>query len=111
MTKIPEPQVRVTRYEVSCFPKDAEDALHFTLAVEYRGRGLWAVLDGPFALDAEGRKDYESIPSEREDEWLALYRFDLDTALEIAKRAAPLMTVNGWSIERVLAAREAPDGA
>jgi hypothetical protein len=106
---IPEPEVRVTRYAVSCLPEGDINARHYMLTVEYRGRGLWAVMDGPFAFDAEGRKDYEPQPSSREDDWLARYRFDLDTAREIAKRAAPLMTVNGHTVADALARAEATD--
>ena len=100
---IPEPEVRVTRYEVSCMPEGHEVAHSLTIAVEYRGRGKWAVLNAPFCLGSDGEWDYEMRPSEREDEWLATHRFDLDTALELAKREAPLMSVNGWTVERILA--------
>lgn len=107
-----EPTVRATRYEVSCLPQDDINTRHFTITVEYRGNGRWAVLDGPFALDAIGARDYEPRPSDREDDWLAAHRFDLDTALAIAKNAAPLIVVNGWTVEQSLAdiaAREAAD--
>ncbi|TYB69669.1 hypothetical protein FXF51_05775 [Nonomuraea sp. PA05] len=99
---IPEPEMRVTRYEFCCLPEGHIDAPHFTISVEYRGRGLWAVLDGPFALDADGRKDYEPRPSSREDDWLATHRFDLDTAKRIAVKAAKVQTVNGHTVADVL---------
>lgn len=97
------PAIRVTRYDVTCLPPDHMEARHFTLTVEYRGRGLWAVLDGPFALDAAGARSHEPRPSAREDGWLAAHRFDLDTALTIATRVAPLMTVNGCTVDKILA--------
>lgn len=50
-----------------------------------------------------GIHDYEMRPSEREDEWLAAHRFDLDTALELAKATAPNVTVNGFTVEKALA--------
>lgn len=113
MPEIPEPEVRVTRYEVSSYPPDDINSHCFTLAVEYRGEGKWAVLNGRQALDASGDMDWEPIPSERDDEWLAAHRFDLDTALAIAKKAAPKMTVNGITVTEALArhtAREARRG-
>ena len=108
----PEPTVRVTRYEVTCLPPDHPEAHHFTVRVENRGRGLWAVTDGAHCLGKDGRWDYEPLPSNREDDWRASHRFDRDTALDLAKKAAPRMTVNGWTVERVLAdiaAREAEE--
>ena len=100
---IPAPEVRATRYEVSCVPEDHETRRSLTVAVEYRGRGKWAVLDSPYCLSSAGEWDYELRPSEREDEWLAAHRFDLEAALELAKREAPLMQVNGWTVPRILA--------
>jgi hypothetical protein len=103
MTDSPEPSVRVTCYDVTCLPPDDINAFSFTLKVEYRGHGRWAVLDGPYALNADGVKDYEPRPSSREDDWLAAHRFDLEQALAIAKKAAPLMRVNGWTVQQALA--------
>lgn len=106
----PEPTVRATRYEVSCLPPDDINTRHFTITVEYRGHGRWAVLDGPFALDADGEPDYEPRSSICEDEWLSSHRFDLNTALELAKKTAPLMTVHGRTVDQalaIIAAREA----
>ena len=36
-------QVRVASYEVSMFPPDDSDGRHFTLTVEYRGKGKCGV--------------------------------------------------------------------
>ncbi|MEV8638953.1 hypothetical protein AB0395_45595 [Streptosporangium sp. NPDC051023] len=101
----PEVFVRPTRYDVSCLPEDDINARHYTLTVEYRGRGLWAVMDGPYAYDANGVKDYEPSPSNREDAWLATHRFDMDTALAIAQQVAPNMTCNGHTVAEALAER------
>ncbi|MGY0065155.1 hypothetical protein ACWY4P_53540 (plasmid) [Streptomyces sp. LZ34] len=95
MADLPEPTVQPTRYVVSLFPPDDHNGALFNLAVEYRGRGLWAVVRLKQCLNASGQWSYESIPSEREDDWLAEHRFDLDTALKLAKEAAPHVTVNG----------------
>jgi len=106
MPEIPAAKVRVTRYDVSCLPEDDINARAFTLTVEWRGGDRWAVMDGPFALDANGVQDYEPRSSAREDDWLATHRFDEQTALELARRAAQKMTVNGWTVADALAARE-----
>lgn len=102
MAELPEPEVRITRYEVSCLPEGDINARGFTLTVEYRGRGLWAVLDGLWCLGTDGEWDYEMRPSEREDGWLATHRFDIETALRLAKEAAPDMTVNGHTVADAL---------
>lgn len=103
MTDLPEPTVQPTRYVVSLFPPDDHNGACYNLAVEYRGRGLWAVVRFKQCLNARGQWSWESIPSEREDEWLAEHRFDLDTALKLAKEAAPHITVNGYTVADALA--------
>jgi hypothetical protein len=99
---VPTPRVQATRYVVSCFEPDDHEGAAFNLTVEYRGRGLWAVLRGGFCLGSDGTWSYESIPSEREDEWLATHRFDLDTALNLAKEHAPKVKVNGFTVADAL---------
>jgi hypothetical protein len=94
---VPEPTALPTRYAVSCFEPDDENGALYNLAVEYRGRGLWAVVRHRQCLNARSEWSWESVPSEREDEWLAEHRFDLDTALRLAKQAAPHIVVNGYT--------------
>jgi hypothetical protein len=83
-------------------PPDHREHGHFEVTVEWRGDGRWAVMHMGYCLGLDGDWEYESIPSERRDEWLATHRFDLDTALRLAREAAPEVTVNGWTVERVL---------
>ena len=98
------PAVRVepTRYSVSILPETSINHGSYEITVEYRGAGRWAVCNGGSCLDAAGEWEYESIPSEREDEWLAAHRFDLDAALRLAREAAPDLTVNGWSVAKAM---------
>ncbi|MFK0140670.1 hypothetical protein [Streptomyces murinus] len=99
----PEPHVQPTRYTVNCLPEDGGLNSHvFEITVEYRGNGRWAVLRHGRCLGSNGEWDYELRPSEREDEWLANHRFDLDTALKLAKQAAPNVTVNGFTVTDAL---------
>lgn len=99
---VPEPTVHVTRYLVSCLPLDNINAASFSLTVEHRGRSLWAVVRHGYCLSSAGQWSYESIPSERQDEWLTEHRFDLDTALKLAKEAAPLVRVNRYTVADAL---------
>ncbi|MFF8482369.1 hypothetical protein [Streptomyces antibioticus] len=92
---LPEPNAQATRYEVSLLPPGDINHHLFTLHVEWRGDDRWAVIRHGWCLGSNGKWDYERVPSEREDEWLSWHRFDLDTALALAKRHAPNVTVNG----------------
>lgn len=102
MTATPEPIVKATRYSVCCLPEDGIDSQVFEITVEHRGNDRWAVKWHSQCLAADGTWDYEMRPSEREDEWLAEHRFDLDTALKLAKEQAPLVTVNGFTVADAL---------
>jgi hypothetical protein len=107
---------RVRSYDVSVWPDDIEclDSETWKLTVEYRGRGLWAVTRGGMrtCLNADGEWDYEMRPSEREDEWLAAHRFSLGDAIDLARRHAPDVTINGLTAVEVLARHRErhPDG-
>lgn len=104
MADTPEPVVRVTRYEVSCLPEDHELRHAMTVNVEYRGRDRYAVLNRlGDALGVDGEWDWEPRPSERNDDWVATHRFDLDTALKLAKAAASKLTVRGRTAADFLA--------
>lgn len=99
-----EVTVEATRYTVSAVPEGNVNRYHYEIHVEYRGPNSWAVVRMGFCLGADGEWDYESIPSERRDEWLATHRFPLERALELAKAAAPDITVNGWTVAQAIAA-------
>jgi hypothetical protein len=98
-----EPTVYVTRYEVSCLPRNDVNAHLFTVVVEERNEDQWAVLlRGVWCLGIDGSWTQEPIPSEREDDWLATHRFDLDTALKLAREEAPKIKVNGHTVADAL---------
>lgn len=94
-----------TQYTVTLVPETDINAPFYEITVDYRGHGQWAIVRHKQCMNGEGEWSWESIPSEREDEWLAEHRFDLDTALRLAKEAAPKVTVNG--ITAVEALRQA----
>lgn len=103
-TTTPEVHVDVTRYEVSVLPAGDINRRYFTLYVESRGGGKWAVTNGfRECVGRDGIWSHDSLPSERADEWLAAHRFDLDTALQLAKQVAPNITVNGHTAINALA--------
>lgn len=92
-----------TQYTVSLLPETDINHLTYAITVDYRGHGLWAVTRHRLCLGRGGDWDWEPIPSERDDEWIAEHRFDLDTALRLAKEAAPGVVVNGRSAAEALA--------
>lgn len=98
---IPKPEVRVTRYEVSCIPRDDVNARSFTVYVKQTSDGLWIATDNHRCLNAAG-------------EWVVdrsgLYvRHDKETALRLAEAAAPEMTAYGLTVADALARAEATD--
>jgi hypothetical protein len=99
----PTPHVHITKYLVTCLPLDSIDSSTWSVDVEYAGFGRWAVrLRGHSCYDIDGNQSWEPIPSEREDAWLGRHRFDLDTALELARKVAPTIVVNGLTPAQVL---------
>lgn len=120
---VPPAEVRPTRYRVSCVPEGLESH-PFEIIVEDRGNGRWAVTNRTRLLGADGtwswgyqwRGGDEPITEAAMDEyqrgheaWLKAHRFDLDTALELARKAAPLLTVNGFTVLDALAMQAQED--
>jgi hypothetical protein len=102
MSTHPEVQVLPAEYWVSILPRDDINASTWSCQVAYRGRDRWAVVHYGQCLSRDGKWDYERIPSEREDEWLAEHRFSLDEAIERAKQVAPHLRTNGLTAVDVL---------
>ncbi len=84
---------------MSCLPLDGTERSWggvFTVHVQWSAVGdLWAVRANGRVYDAAGVELYEPIPSERDDEFLARFRHDLNTALAVAAVVAPKITING----------------
>lgn len=97
--------VMATEYVVNAIPEGVDEVNRslFDIKVAWRGKGRWAVLRSTRCLSVDGEWDWEPLPSSREDDWLDTHRFDLETALRLAKEAAPKVTVNGWTVARVIA--------
>ncbi|MBK1788806.1 hypothetical protein [Prauserella cavernicola] len=114
--------MRPTAYVVSCLPEDDVNAHGFEVRVEYRGAGLWAVLSKGRFLGRDGSwswgyvwRDGTQEPntdaefaeySSGEDSWRTDHRFDLDTALRMAKKVAPTVWCNGYTLADALEERQ-----
>lgn len=103
----PEPVVHATEYAVSCLQDDNINVDLFAIRVQYRGAGRYAVIrSGDMCLGADSTWDHGVKPYDRDDAWLNAHRFDLDTALRLAKEQAPLVTVNGHTVTDALKREE-----
>lgn len=77
----------VTEFQFPVFQEGHEcwDIAAETVTVAKRGDDRWAVLSRSFCYDADGNAEYESIPSERTDEFKARFRFSRDKAIRVAR--------------------------
>lgn len=101
--------VQVTSIRYSALPPGHRDSFHFEVVVQYRGDDRWAVMRGAECWSRSKEQfHYERIPSDRDEEWLADHRFTLEEAQQLACKIAPQLTVNGWTVDAVLA-RDAED--
>lgn len=104
---MPELDPIITQYTVSALPEGHINYHLFSVTVDRLpqrdGSVMWAVRRMRYCLTADGSWDWEHTPSGRTDEWLASHRHDLETALRLAREAAAHITVNGLSVDDVLA--------
>jgi hypothetical protein len=97
----PVATVQATEYVVSVLPDDDINRHVFAITVELRGVGQWAVTRHGSCLGADGTWDEGVKPHDRGDDWLNTHRFNLDTALRLARGAAPHVVVNGRTATEV----------
>lgn len=89
---------QVTEYRVSAAPLDDYEGSRFALIVRWNRTGSWMIIDGlepPSYIGADGRWSWEALPGDPPEGWRDAYRFDLPTALRIARETAPKVKING----------------
>ena len=93
---------------------DADDLAAFTVKVQYRSDGRWAVTNAGRCWGPDGW-DYEPSPSNRSRTYLKTHRFHLDRAVAMARVLPDHLSVNGrtWSQwqENFAAKAAAPAGS
>lgn len=99
---------RLSEVTVSALPEDHIDYHLFQIVVQWRGGETYAVYRHRQCLSMTGDWDYEPLPSERDEAWIATHRFSYDAALALAAREAPNVVCNGRTAAEV-AARITPD--
>jgi hypothetical protein len=98
------PAATPTTYTVTCLPEETPDASSWSLTVEYRGAGLWAVTQrGTYTLSTDGQWDVDPHCRNDDDAWRAAHRFAFAEAMDAAKKAAPHVVVNGMTPADLLA--------
>jgi hypothetical protein len=108
VTDIPEPEVMASRYLVSCLPEGHEERFLFTIQVDYRGNGLWAVINRTRLLGKDGTWSFGADLDNTDDlhkaqeEWIADHRFDHDTAIRLAKQAAKNLSYRNYTVAEAL---------
>lgn len=90
----------VSRYTITAAPEGRDEyTSHFEVTVDrgvqMDGSVQWAVRWMGRCVNRRGEWSYEPIPSSRTDRWLKAHRFDLETALRLAEKVAPEITLNG----------------
>ncbi len=100
MTGPDDVYVQVKEWWVSAGPLDHAEGRRFALIVRWSPAlgGTWMVTDGaepPDYVGADGRWSWQSDVDHDVEGWRDAYRFDLDTALAVARAAAPTVTING----------------
>ncbi len=87
-------EAMVTKYTIG--DTDNRDTLHSLIHVEYAGHGRWAVRRNGLCLGTDGEWDFEPLPSSRDDEWLARYRYaDAQAAIAAARAQQSEVASNG----------------
>lgn len=98
------------RVSFSPFPADSFDRAVWEITVN-RAQGFdgerWAVRQMGRVLNVQTEVwEYEPIPSDRTDQWLAMHRFDsYEGACRVAIRLAPGVTWNGRTAAQIAAKR------
>ncbi len=76
-----------SEFRFKLYPEGHEfwDVADLDVLVAWRSTDRWAVIHNGFCYDVDGYREYESIPSDRQDEFRSRYRFDRDEAVRIAR--------------------------
>lgn len=93
-----------TEYTVCALPREHCEHQTFAIKVAWRGSifpdrmdHCWAVCRHGRCINGKGEWDYEPQPSSRTDAWIKAHRFTMEMALRLAREAAPLVNVNGYT--------------
>lgn len=100
--------IEVVGYIVSCLPEGDPERHHLSIKIDRTAPNRWALRWHGECLNIRTREwEYEHIPSERTDEWLADHRVnDFSEAKRIACELAPALTIGPYDVAGFLVWRE-----
>jgi hypothetical protein len=78
---------------------ESDESHYFDVTVEKRSQDTWAVKHRNNCFNTNLAGVYESLPSNRTDEFIANYRFTLAEAVEIAERLSHVIKLTGSTAE------------
>lgn len=111
--------VHAVKYYVTVLPdyEIYDDWSFFVVTVTWRGRGRYAVYQGawessslPTVANGMGEWDYEGSEQREDEAWLSTHRFDLETALTIARKLAPSVGIYSHRDKRFITATDLLEG-
>lgn len=103
--------VQLREVMVTCLPLDHDDAPAYSIRVIWCGDGdRWRCTRTGRYLNATGTWDRTSDDEDNRD-WIAAHVFDYHTALRLAGEAAQTLSMNGVSVQDLLAALPDPTEA
>ncbi len=98
----------VSEFVVSVYPdRESISWSSFAITVKDCGPHGWGVIRWSRCLNRAGEWVNQPGRDDRDEAWFAAHRFDLDTALQLARAAAPHLRSNGstpaecWAWEQV----------
>ena len=93
--------VYVDRYVVNHVPEELDpDAIAYRIIVVRTVGDHWAVVRNIYNLNDQGEWDFAGAEDHSVPKWLLRHRFTMERALELAKEAAPHVTVGGITAEQ-----------
>jgi len=96
-------QQDATEFTICAHPdRESINYSSFIIRVVDCGRYGWGVTRYSRCLNADGEWVNQPDRDERDEAWFARHRFDLDTALQLARAAAPHVRCNGSTLAEVL---------
>ena len=103
-----EPQVQATHYEVTLVPREQANGRWYIVHVAHHGRGKWIVYREHCEL-GETKSELRCLAADgtwfvpEDPFWFSAPAYDLETALRLAREAAPKVMVGSLTAAEAVA--------
>lgn len=88
-----------SEYTIDPCPTHPVEPALFAVKIEWRGEDRWRVTHMSHVYGADGTFEYEGSNHREDENYMATHRFDLDTAVELARRIAPTVKVGRMTFQ------------